>query len=91
MPAIELITKEDLQLFKSELISEIKNLLRPDGVESKKWLKSNQVCKLLGISPGTLQSLRVNGTLPFTKVGGILFFKAEDIEKLMEENSSKHY
>ena len=89
MPAIELITKEDLQIFKSELLSEIKSLLKPDGVENKKWLRSNQVCKLLGISPGTLQTFRVNGTVPFTKVGGILFFKAEDIEKLMEENSSR--
>ena len=42
--------------------------------------------ELLQVSPGTLQNLRINGTLPFTKVGGILYYDHEDITKLMENN-----
>lgn len=51
--------------------------------EARQWLKSNQVRKMLNISPGTLQNLRINGTLRYTKVGSILYYKAEDIDKLM--------
>jgi hypothetical protein len=41
---------------------------------------------MLGISPGTLQNLRVNGTLPYAKVGGVIYYAYEDILKVMEEN-----
>lgn len=39
---------------------------------------------MLKISPGTLQNLRVNGTLRFTKIGGIIYYSYEDIELLLE-------
>jgi hypothetical protein len=41
---------------------------------------------MLGISPGTLQTLRLNGTIPFTKIGGVLFYDEEDINRLFESN-----
>ncbi|WP_370362918.1 hypothetical protein [Mucilaginibacter flavidus] len=44
---------------------------------------------MLKISPGTLQNLRVNGTRTFTKIGGIMYYKYEDILKMMEGNKSK--
>jgi ribonucleotide reductase beta subunit family protein with ferritin-like domain len=84
MTAIELITKEDLREFKGELLKEIKELMQPGQGQSKKWLKSLEVRKLLGISPGTLQNLRINGTLRFTKVGSIVYYKLEDINKILE-------
>jgi hypothetical protein len=71
----EIVTTDDLHEFKTELIKEFKKLLAiHHGQPSKKWLKSYEVRKLLGISPGTLQNLRVNGTLPFTKIGGVIFY-----------------
>jgi hypothetical protein len=82
---LEIITKEDLREFKSELLTEIKKLVQLDGqAMSKKWLKSNDVRKLLNISPGTLQNLRINGTLRFTRIGSIMYYKLEDINKLLE-------
>jgi ribonucleotide reductase beta subunit family protein with ferritin-like domain len=84
MTAIELITKEDLREFKSELLTEIKQLMQPGQGQSKKWLKSVEVRKLLGISPGTLQNLRINGTLRFSKVGSIMYYRLEDINKILE-------
>jgi len=84
MTAIELITKGDLREFKNELLTEIKQLMQPGQGQSKKWLKSVEVRKLLGISPGTLQNLRINGTLRFTKVGSIMYYKLEDINKILE-------
>ena len=81
---LEIITKEDLREFKSELLTEIKQLMQPGHGQSKKWLKSNEVRKLLNISPGTLQNLRINGTLSFTRIGCIIYYKQEDIDKLLE-------
>ena len=61
----------DLNDFKKQLLFEIKSLMKEyGGQQTKKWLKSKDVRKLLNISPSTLQNLRVNGTLSFTKIGG---------------------
>ena len=84
---LEIITKEDLATFKSDLLSEIKQLMQPGQGQSKKWIKSNDVRKLLNISPGTLQNLRINGMLSFTRIGSIIYYKLEDINKLLEGGS----
>jgi hypothetical protein len=84
---VELITREDLKQFKNEMLTEMKHLFKPGQGQSKQWLKSYEVRKLLNISPGTIQNLRINGTLRYTKIGGLLYYKLEDIEKLLEGNS----
>ena len=87
----QILTTEDLREFKTELLDEIgKLLIQLRGEPSKKWLKSPEVRELLGISPGTLQNLRVNGTLPYMKVGGVIFYEFDDIRKMLEENRSQH-
>jgi hypothetical protein len=81
---VELITKEDLKTLKTEMLNEIRQLIRPGQSENRQWLKSADVRKLLNISPGTLQNLRINGTLRYTKIGGMMYYKMEDITKLLE-------
>ena len=83
--SVEIITKEDLLEFEYRLLAEIRKLLsggEKDG--SKQWLKSCEVRKLLKISPGTLLKFRINGTLAFTRVGSILYYKLDDINKMLE-------
>ena len=88
--ATEIITTDDLREFKIELLTEFKKMLKEHhGQPAKKWLKSYEVKKLLSISPGTLQNLRVNGTLPFTKIGGQMFYDYEDIRKMLEPTKEK--
>ncbi len=84
--AIEVITREDLNEFRELLLSELNTLFNSKPQQQKQWLKSNEVRKLLNISPGTLQNLRINGTLSFTKIGSILYYPYQDIEKLLEHN-----
>ena len=83
--SVEILTKGDLQAFKQELVDEIKTTINKETTE-KKWLRSTEVRKLLNISPGTLQNLRVNGTLPFTKIGGVLYYEYSDILQVFEDN-----
>lgn len=85
--ATEIITTEDLQVFKDELLDDIKKLLNSkNDPTAKKWLKSYEVRKLLKISPSTLQNLRLNGTLPYTKIGGMMYYDSDDIHKLLTTN-----
>ena len=80
--AAEIITKEDLQEFREQLLQDIKQLLGTQLNEPKKLLKSYQVKHMLKISSGTLQTLRTNGTLPYKKVGGIIYYQYENLLKL---------
>lgn len=84
---LELLTMKDLNDFKAELLKELKQLLsKNEVIPAKKLLKSREVRKILRISPGTLQNLRWNKTLCFKKLGGIIYYPYEDIEKLMGRN-----
>jgi hypothetical protein len=86
----QLLTIGDLENFKHDLFSEIKNLIIENNTTPiKKWLKSSEVKKLLGISTGTLQNLRINGSLSYSKVGGIIFYDYDQIAKLIESNEQR--
>lgn len=84
--AIEVITKDDLQAFRHELLDDIKQLLQAKPLAQKQWLRSPDVRKLMNISPGTLQNLRINGTLKPTRIGGILYYDYNEIQKLLQGN-----
>ena len=84
--AIEVITREDLNEFRTLLLADLKEMLQIKPQQQKQWLKSNEVRKLLNISPGTLQNLRVNGTITYTKIGGIIYYATADLDKLLESN-----
>ena len=86
-----IITTDDLRDFKIELLDDIKKILiKQSGSGLKKYLKSSEVLDLLKISAGTLQNLRVNGTIPYTKMGSIIFYEADEIQKVMTANRVKN-
>ncbi|HUH28915.1 helix-turn-helix domain-containing protein [Gelidibacter sp.] len=88
---VNIITTDDLREFKMELLDAIKNLLANQSKgKLKRYLKSSEVMDLLQISPGTLQTLRINGTLPYTKIGGIIFYDAEEIQQVLSANRVQH-
>ena len=68
----ELITKADLDQLKSE-IKDVMISLIDDKFSKNKWLKSNEVQKMLGVSYSTLKSLRLKGVLPYSKIGGSIY------------------
>ena len=83
--AHQLITMDDLTQFKKQLLEELIALIKAQtGIIPKKWMKSHEVRRLLKISPGTLQTLKSTGVIPYTKVGGVHFYDQEDIQKLLE-------
>lgn len=82
---MDIITMEDLQQFKTDFMQDIKDLLAGNKEShSKEWLRSSEVRKMLKISGGTLQNLRISGTLPYRKIGGSMYYDKSAIVKILE-------
>ncbi len=47
------------------------------------WLDNQDVCQILSISKRTLQTYRDNGTLPYTRIGDKMYYKADEIQRIM--------
>jgi D-alanyl-D-alanine carboxypeptidase len=86
-----ILTTDDLKAFKAELLEDIRSILSEhpslpaQPTEKKKFLRTYQVLEMLGISAGTLQTLRDNGTIPYYKLQGTLFYDYQEIMKLLEK------
>jgi hypothetical protein len=84
-----IVTKEDLEQFRIQLLEDIRQILMSKQAKpTKPWLKNDEVKKLLNISTNTLQRLRVSGKLRFSKVGGTHYYRYEDIEKLFSNKAA---
>lgn len=79
-----------LQQFKQELLFEVRQVAKESkGQYSKPYLKSHEVMRLLCISKNTLQTLRNKGLIPCMRIGGVMYYPREEIEKMISEHSSK--
>ena len=50
------------------------------------WLDNQDVAMALHLSKRTLQTLRDNGTLPYSRIKDKIFYKVSDINALLESN-----
>jgi hypothetical protein len=86
--AAEIITIEDLQHFRIQLLGELKEYiyqLKKESTSVVEGYKTKHVRKILDCSTGKLQSLRISGKLGCSKVGGTLYYKREDVQTLLNE------
>ena len=83
---MNLATYDDLEKWKNEILQGVGNLIKGEISQPKKWVKSVEAMEVLGCSPGTLQNLRQNGTIEFSKVGGTLYYSMESINEILENN-----
>lgn len=87
---LEILTKDDLELFRKQLLADIEELISKTGQTGEKpWLRSSEVKELLGISSGTLMNLRVKGILKASKVEGIYLYRLADIKKMLDEGAEE--
>lgn len=86
-----IITTDDLRDFKIELLEEIEELLSKYQTRTPKiWLRSADVKKKLKISHSTLQNLRNKQIITSHKIEGILFYDANEIDKVLMENAHEN-
>ena len=83
--AVEIVTREDLEAFQVQLLHDLEALVKGGRErEEKRWLKNEEVRKLLQISASTVQWLRVMGKLKSSKVGGTHYYRVEDVQQLLQ-------
>ena len=52
------------------------------------WIDNQDVMQILHISSRTLQTLRSNGMLPFSRIGNKLYYRRQDLQRLLVDNYS---
>lgn len=88
---MENITKQDLEVMRDKIISDIGNLLdsklanNKESEEDFEWMRSKSIRKKLNISAGTLQNLRITGKIRFKKLLGSYYYNREDLMHLFED------
>ncbi|MGO2101947.1 MAG: helix-turn-helix domain-containing protein [Psychroflexus halocasei] len=83
---VQKIAKAVLEELKDDFLSEIKSEISKQEIYKKRWLRNSELQRILGISSSNLQNLRANGTLPFQKLGGTIYYDMEDIKKVFDQN-----
>jgi DNA-directed RNA polymerase subunit F len=91
----EIVTKEDLRQFGLLLMNSFREAIREitpkDSISAgNEWLKSKIVRKILDISPGSLQNLRITGKIRYKKVLGSYYYSRHDIDELFNDNLQGH-
>ena len=58
------------------------------GIEQfrDEWVDGQQVSQLLNISPRSLQSLRHSRALPYSRLNSKLYYRIDDLAKILESN-----
>ena len=84
------VTKDDLRQFGLLLLNNIRKIIDESQTSEKEsldpeWLKSRVVRKLMDMSAGSLQNLRVTGKIRFKKVLGSYYYNKTDLRKLFDE------
>lgn len=80
-------TFEELRVRFCEFEERLARVCRPiEDLGLKNWLDNQDVCEVLRISKKTLQVYRAKGILPFSRIKNKLFYKPEDIRRLLELN-----
>ena len=82
----EIITK-DSDEFK-ELAGWIKRIGRSleDATADEHYLQGEDVCKLLHVSKRTLQTLRDEGAIPYTTIGGKILYPESALYETLRKN-----
>ena len=87
---MEFLTKSDLKNFEAKLdriLDDLKLIKDQSGVGPKsKWLDNDDLMKITHLSLRTLQNWRDQGWIPFSKVNGKVYYRAEDLERLFISN-----
>ena len=90
----EIVTKEDLRQFGLLLVDKIKAIFKDKDSGRKEtlepeWIKSKSVRKLLDISAGSVQNLRISQKVRFKKVFGSYYYNKEDLQKLFDDETKQ--
>ena len=85
---MELITKEDLQALRLQIINDFRMLLEGRAVPTGDILigyKTADLREIFDCSVNKIKSLAASGKLRRKRIGGTVYYNKEDVRKLMEQ------
>mgnify|MGYP001194507598 CR=1 FL=1 len=83
---IDIVTKDDLLVFRKNLLADLKALISEviqKIPESPEGYKTKHVRAILGCSVNKIVALRIFRKLRVKKVGGTLYYNKDDVKKLV--------
>jgi len=88
---IEARTFEAMVTRVEQFVKRINALCGRKNKELQKWLDNQDVCQMLNISKRTLQTYRNNGALPYSQINHKMYYKPEDVQRVIEQLTYKPY
>ena len=75
---------EALMMDVSSLTEKVNRLCgRESDRRMAKWMDNEEVCRLLRLSPRTLQTMRDKGLIACSQIGKKFYYRREDVESLV--------
>ena len=78
--ALQRIVDASVEAATTKLLSRI----QPTTAGPKPWLTNKEAMAFLGVSKTSLQRYRASGLLPYSKVGGNIYYRYEDLVAVLE-------
>lgn len=85
---ILIMTKEDLDLFKKEVLNEIRASNQLIQEAKFNYMRSKDVMTEFKISSSQLQNWRIGGTIPYTKIGDTYLYPRNEIKNVLNRNAN---
>ena len=86
-------SKKDLQRIVNASVeaatAKVISQVQPVASGLKEWLTNREAMDFLGLSKTSLQRYRSSGRLPFSKIGGNIYYKYSDLVAVLEANLVK--
>ena len=78
---------EALMMDVSSLTEKVNRLCGREGDRRMaKWMDNEEVCRLLRLSPRTLQTMRDKGLIACSQIGKKFYYRREDLESLVADS-----
>ena len=73
-------------LLKMERIENYLTEFRTSNPNQSNWISNEEACKILNVTPRTMQNYRDNGIISFSKVGSKIYYRLNDLEEHLESH-----
>ena len=83
--SIEIVTIQDFNSFKEEVLKALKQS-NTQNTQHPKWVRGSKLQEMFEISASTLQTLKASGAITHSKLNGIVYFDSESVIANLNKN-----